>query len=426
MQAWLDSVKKNPLEFIMGVCVLSIAATGGATRNLASTALAIMFVCSLLYMKEWRVSWQSTGRLEKLLLAGFALYTLSGLLSWVNTSDHQEFVKQFGRYIRFTLIIPVYLVMRYRRLSLSRYLIAGVVVSGFIYLGYALHSIYKSPDLPAAGDYHHITFGDASMMSAGLMVVMFLFYENRPLIKSIIGVSIVCAIYASILSQARGAWLALPIYFAIALIYYSTIKKAYAIRLVVIVIVACVVAMLSPAGTIIDKRYEEAKTEITQFMVGQRADTSVGGRFAMWVIGYSVWKKNPVFGTGLGDLDEDMVPYQKRGEYPNVEVQGSAYNIFVQALVGTGLFGLIAICYAMVIAPLRLFCAGRGLFTMLGMMGAVVAVSYSVFGLSESWILRAPAVSVYINYIIVIMASFSMRGSTRYSYSRRDGSFTID
>ncbi len=51
----------------------------------------------------------------------------------------------------------------------------------------------------------------------------------------------------------------LPIYFLIALIYYSTVKKSYAIRLVVVVIVACVVTMLSPVGTIIDKRYDRGE-----------------------------------------------------------------------------------------------------------------------------------------------------------------------
>ncbi len=146
----------------------------------------------------------------------------------------------------------------------------------------------------------------------------------------------------------------------------------------------------------------EAKTEITQFVDGQRADTSVGGRFAMWVIGYSVWKENPVFGTGLGDFDEDMIRYQKKGEYPNVEVMGSTHNIYMQALVGTGIIGFVALCYALVIAPLRLFCADRGLLRMWGMMGATVIVSYSVFGLSESWMLRAPAISVFIAYVIAL------------------------
>jgi O-antigen ligase len=411
MRVWLDSVRKNPLEFIMGICVLLIAAAGGAARDLASTALAIMFISSLLYMKEWKVSWHSLGSLEKLLLAGFVLYTLSGLLSWVNTSDHSEFVKQFGRYIRFTLIIPVYLVVRYRQLSLSRYFIVGVLLSGFIYLGFALHSIYKSPELPATGYYHHITFGDAAMVSAGLMVAMFLFFEDKPLIKSVIGISIVCAICASILSQARGAWLMLPIYFSIALIYYSSIKKSYAIRLVVVLVVACIATMLSPAGKIIDKRYDEAKTEITQFMDGQRADTSVGGRFAMWVIGYNVWRENPVFGTGLGDFDEDMIRYQKKGEYPNVAVMGSTHNIFMQALVGTGIIGFVILCYALVIAPLRLFFADHGLLTMWGMMGAILTVSYSVFGLSESWILRAPAVSIYLAYMITLMGCYRITES---------------
>jgi O-antigen ligase len=402
MRTLLSKAAQNPQQLIIGLCVFMVVASGAAMQNVASTALAVMFILSLFYVRDWVVAWQSLEMAEKMVFIGFALYTLTALLSWMNASDTDEFVKQFGRYLRFTLIIPVYLVMRLKNIDVSRYLLAGVVLSGFVYLGFALNNLYLKPGQPAAGHYHHITFGDGAMLSVGVMSVMLLMPIKQPVYRFIIGLSLLCALYAAFMSQARGAWIVLPVYLLVFFGYNMASRQSALLKLLITAAVMAALVVLTPAGNIIEKRYTEAVTEVNQFFSGENIDTSIGHRLAMWSIAYDVWKEHPVIGSGLGDFDEDMVRYQRRGEYPEAVVYGSTHNIFVQAMVGTGVAGFLAMGFGLVIAPLLLFYRNRACHKPYATMGMLMIASYIIFGLSESWILRAPVISIYITYVIAL------------------------
>ena len=418
MRKLFNKVTHNPQELVVGLCILMVAAAGAAQQGVASTALAIMFILSLFHIRNWRVSWGALEKTEKLVFAGFMLYTLTALLSWLNASDMDEFIKQSGRYIRFTLIIPVYLLIRAKNMDIRRYLLAGVVLSGFVYFGFALHSLYLKPGEPVAGHYHHITFGDGAMLSAGIMSVMILMPHKSAWLKIIIGVSLLGALYAAFMSQARGAWLALPLYLLVFIMYNSVSRKNTLLKLLLVSAVIGALVVLTPAGSIIEKRYHEAVTEAGQFISGENFDTSIGHRLAMWSIAYDVWREHPVIGTGLGDFDEDMVRYQAMGIYPEVVVYGSTHNIFVQALVGSGLVGFFGLCFGLVIAPLALFYHNKNADKPYATMGMLVIASYVLFGLSESWILRAPVISVYITYVISLSA-ISMNRKLAHKVERK-------
>ncbi|MGB5396214.1 MAG: O-antigen ligase family protein [Gammaproteobacteria bacterium] len=405
MRTLLSKAAQNPPQQIMGLCVFMVVASGAALQNVASTSLAVMFILSLFYVRDWVAAWKSLEMAEKMVFIGFALYTLTALLSWVNANDTDEFIKQFGRYLRFTLIIPVYLVMRHKNMDVSRYLLAGVVLSGFIYLGIALNNLYLNPGQPAAGHYHHITFGDGAMLSVGVMSVMLLMPQWKLVYRFVIGISMLCALYAAFMSQARGAWIVLPVYLLLFIVYNAASHKSAMLKLAVAGAALGALVMLTPAGNTIEKRYNEAVTEVSQFFSGERVNTSIGNRLSMWAIAYEVWVEHPIIGSGLGDFEEDMVYYQGMGKYPEADVYGSTHNIFVQALAGTGVIGLVALGYALVIAPLMLFLGYEGSQKPYAEMGVLIIASYIVFGLSESWILRAPTISIYLAYVIALINS---------------------
>lgn len=405
MQKLFADIRQKPLEFVAGFCVLVIALGGASIGNVASTSLAVIFLISLFYARSWPSVWLSLSNVEKWLCYGFVLFTLSGALSYINAGDSDEFIKQMGRYIRFTLIIPVYFMLRYKRLDVSQYFLAGVVLSGFVFLGFTLHSMQLKPGMPVTGAYHHITFGDAAMLNAGIMGILLLTGKRSWLISSVIALSALCALYASFMSQARGAWLALPVYLILYTAYAITKKDRVILKIIATGLVASSLIIFTPTGELIVKRYDEAVTEVFEFAQGEKFDTSVGGRLSMWEIAYEVWSEHPLVGGGLGDFDEDMIRYQSMGMYPDVDVQGSTHNIYIQALVSTGLIGFVILCYALLVAPLCLLFRGVDRQNPFAMMGAFLVLSYGVFGLSESWILRAPAISIYLAYVIAISAT---------------------
>ena len=323
-----------------------------------------------------------------------------------------------GRYIRFLLIVPVYLLLTNGNMQLLKYLLAGSIVSGPLYLSFALISVSNHSGLPASGHYHHVTFGDAAMLNVVFLLAVFVTWRTRPIMKTIIAISIVCALYASILSQARRAWLALP--FCGALLFYLTLKNnKVKVKMVIPVLFLIIVAIgVSPVGNVVESRVKEAAQEIESFISGERFDSSVGGRLAMWDIAIDVWKEYPVIGTGLGDFDQEIESRQSQGVYNNIAVHASVHNIYFQALATTGTAGFLILCFALVIQPFRIFYnASREKLTPAGLGGLMAIVAYAVFGLTESWILRAPVVSIYLIYLVTLSAAVSRISETADSGS---------
>ena len=410
---WFSEISKKPLQVLIGLCLFATAASGGALGSVASTSMAVLFVACIFYIQRWPDFWRGLARDEQLLLIGLALYALSGLVSYYNVNDQQEFVKHMGRYIRFLLVIPVYLLLSRSGASLFKYLLAGSIISGPLYLTMALISVTENPGLPAAGHYHHITFGDAAMLNVVFLSAMLVSWQMQLAMKVIVAISIVCALYASFLSQARGAWLALP--FCGILLFYLAIKvNKLNIKIVIPVLLLGVVAIaVSPAGNVIESRVKEATHEIGFFISGEKVDLSIGGRLAMWDIALDVWQEHPIIGTGLGDFDQEIELRQSQGIYETIAVHASVHNIYLQALATTGSIGFLILCFSLVIQPIRIFYHPFSeSLNPAKLAGLMVIVAYAVFGLTESWILRAPVVSMYLIYLMTLTVAASRDSST--------------
>jgi O-antigen ligase len=401
-------VCSRPLEIFIGLCVFSVAATGGAVDGVASTSLAILLIASFFYCRSWPQSWGQLTNTERLVLFGFALYFLSAVLAYYNVSDEREYVKHLGRYFRFLLIIPVYLLLSRTDLKLFPYLLAGAIVSGPFYLGTAFISLAERPELPAQGGYHHITFGSMVVLNAMLMTAVLFAMRMSKAMKAILVISILCALYASVLSTSRAAWAALP--FCLVVLLFESVRHRILNKKWVIIslLVLVSIAVVSPVKDVFEERWQQAVDEIQQFQSGKNFATSVGGRLAMWDVAISVWKEHPVIGTGPGDFDEDLQATQAKGIYSKIDVHSSVHNIYLQALVTTGMFGFLVLCFSLIILPFWLFYrANRGRINVAALGGMITITAFAIFGLSESWILRSPVVAVYLLYFVVLTTTAS-------------------
>ena len=426
IQQCFAELRARPLDALVCVCVFAVGALGVAVKDVTSSTLALLFLISLYHVGSWKRDWKTLAANERYMLIGLLLFALSGFLSWFNNVDHVEYVKQMGRYLRFASAVPVYLYLRGRSLDLSGWLLAGVAVSGFVYLGFALHSYFINPDIPAASGYHHITFGDATMMNAGVIAAMLVSMRFSSWVRYLLVASMVCALYAAVLSEARGAWIAMPVYLVMLGVY--AVRVGGIKQWVVALALFAIVAALSPTTDVMVKRYQEARQDISEFVSGKQYDTSIGGRLAMWDVAFDVWRQNPLLGTGLGDYDNDLVRYQQAGRYTTIDVHGSVHNIYIQTLSTTGLVGFVASLLAIILLPLRLLMSAPGWSHPLALAGIVLVVSYALFGLSESWILRAPVVSLYMVYMVILATPLGRfkTGEYRVFFSRSPDVRRID
>ncbi len=402
LKKYINTIKTEPLVFFIGSCVLMLAVMGTSVRHVSSTVFAILVLLSFSVIKDWAKLYLSLPKLEKIFLLVFFLYMVSGMLSFYNVDDAGKYYKIFERYLRFALIIPVYLFMIKKQVSLLNYLYFGAVLSGPFLIIIVLRHYMELPEAPAQGHYHHIIFGQLAMLNVGIMLALLLSRDFSHNVRSLILVSMGCGIVTAIMSQARGVWLVFPLYVLIA-VYFSIKTKRLSVRYVVsIFIVAALLLIATPVGDMIKQRTEAAAIEVTNFYTENKYVSSVGTRLAMWDIAIDVWRQHPVLGTGPGDFDDEVVALQKKGEYAGMDVHNSVHNIYIQALVGSGIVGLIALILVVFIMPLKIFFNKEQDDKDGSLAGFITIISFAVFGFSESWTLRLPAVSVFLVYIIVI------------------------
>jgi len=403
IEKFVNTVKAEPLVFIAGICVLLLAVMGTSVRHVSSTMFTMLLLLSFVVIKDWRRIYLSLSVVEKIFLLSFLLYTVSGMLAVYNADDIDRYYRLFERYLRFTLIIPVYLLIVRKNISVLNFLYAGAVISGpFLFVIALIHYI-QSPETPAQGYYHHIIFGQLAMLNAGIMISLLLVKRLTRQLQMIIIVSMLCAVATAVMSMARGVWLVLPVYAFIA-IYFSVKDRRIQAKYFLLIIVAFILlSIFTPLGSLMKERSEEAITEVSRFYTEDQYISSLGTRLAMWDIAIDVWGNNPVLGTGPGDFDDEIISLQKKGEYVGMDVHNSVHNIYLQALVGSGLVGLSALIFV-IIMPLRLFLDKNFIDNEGSLAGIITVLSFSVFGLSESWTLRLPAISIFLVYTVIIAA----------------------
>ena len=107
-----------------------------------------------------------------------------------------------------------------------------------------------------------------------------------------------------------------------------------------------------------------------------------------------------------------LLPYRLKGEYVGMPVHNSVHNIYVQALVGSGVVGILALLFALVVMPLRLFLNDRNLNREGSVTGIITIVSLAIFGISESWTLRLSVISVFLVYVAVIASHLHINNRT--------------
>jgi O-antigen ligase len=414
IQQLMTEARQRPLEYFIGLCVFLVAVFGAVVKDVASSMFLILIVISFIYIKQWPQAWRNLGQVEKLFLSGFLLYLVSGFLSYVNVVDDYDYIKQMGRYLRFALIVPLYLFLVHSKFELTRFFVPGIVVSGPVYLLFAAYTIYNNQGLPGMGYYHHILFGDAAMLNSILMMVFLLTRSFSFSIRLLIVISMFCALYASVLSTARGAWIAAPLIIVILIWHLVKSGRIGVKRVGLVIAVLTVVVSLSPAIDIVTERYTEAISEIKLFYSGEGHETSVGGRLAMWDIAIDVWKENPVLGTGPGDYGNDLMNLKNQGRYPALGQFDATHNIYLQVLASNGMVGILIFLPTLIIFPLIYIRKAAKDSNRLECLSALVLiVSVSIFGLTESWIVRSPFIAIFAVYFSVLFTGIGNVASRR-------------
>ncbi len=257
-----------------------------------------------------------------------------------------------------------------------------------------------------------IQFGNLAILTSGLCLAGLGWAKRQSHARRwIFALSVAAAlgILASMLSGARGGWLALP---AIVLILFFNLRRHLPRRVLYLGAIGALLfltALYVIPQTGIQERVNRGAIETAQYLSGKSVGRSVGLRLEMWRSASSLIDEKPVAGWGeegyikpMAERIEDAVVRDEVSEFSHV------HNDLLDVTVKRGVIGLLALI-VIYLVPLVLFCreAVRMKSTQVeakafAMSGIILVVSVALFGLTQAFLRHNSGVTLYAFFLVAL------------------------
>lgn len=236
----------------------------------------------------------------------------------------------------------------------------------------------------------------------------------------------VAALYGAYLTQARGGWVALPLFASIAWFVFRRIHLRH--KLASLLLLTAVLSGAYIAGDIIRERISAGKSDMQQFMNGGNKDTSLGLRLQNWQGGWILFSEHPLFGIGKRQYPDAVKGLAARQVItPAAAVQPHTHSDLLFQMASLGIFGLLAIS-SLYAVPAYYFAkeirnSDQQVSAIAG-MGLAVTLGFFVFGLSDTMFYWKVSYVFYVILLAMLFASLMQRDNLVKTASYTRGSST--
>ncbi|MDH2999113.1 RfaL protein [Pasteurellaceae bacterium LFhippo2] len=286
---------------------------------------------------------------DKWLIASFFAYFLFILLSLIIQKGKMNELDLPSRLLLVLPILAIFAKINLKPVWILYSIIAATLIAGIVAI--IQYFVLELPNLFPAHMY--IQAGDI-LMTLSLFSLASLFYFQQQ--KNSVGLGMaslatVLGVFGCLLNQARGPWVVAPIVLLVILwLNRHLFSKWIVVFLVVISLVGGVFA-----GKVIQKRVEQATTEISQYVDNNNGNTSIGARFDMWKSAWLGIQEKPIFGWGLQGVKEMRKQHFEQGKISQMaSTFDHAHNQFLHDTSARGVIGFGALL-ALFLVPLTLF-----------------------------------------------------------------------
>jgi O-antigen ligase len=360
--------------------------------------------------KPWRIGWnrQFFKNLSQLrrpdylaIMAIFFIVFLSGFNS--------EALDFWGKQVRLKipfLLLPIIFVnlpklreQEFKEIIYAFLIIASVAALGTM-INYALDYAYITERIhngtPIPTPIHHIRFSLLIVFAVvcGIWLRYSAFTFRYDWEKHLIsGISLFLFLVVHILSVKSGL-VALYAVLGLMAFYYITHAKRFwlfAIIFPVLILLPIAAYYAIPA---LKNKIDYFKYDVDMFTKGNRDGFSDGQRIASLDIGWMVFKENLVFGTGFGDLKEELNA-KYAVHYPNLPPK-MPHNQFLLFGAATGCVGLLAFLIAF-LTPL--FYQKRYRFVLFATFYVLILLSF----MFENTLSTAVGTGIYLIFLLLMM-----------------------
>jgi len=389
----------------------------------------------LLALAGFWVAYQQRGaaqasREEKLLYFAVCFFFLAALLVTLLGGIDDSGIKKLGKCARLLLVIPAYVFLRRVGVSLVA-LWYGLVAGAVIAAGVAVFEGWQTASHGRAkGITHPIIFGDIALILGVMSLAGLGWFKQRArwqVLLPLLAVS--CGLLASLLSQARGGWVAIP-FLGLVFLWFAQRYARARIPMwqrwaaVGVLLLSVVSAYFIPAVGV-QKTVDRTVTNLTHYfqsdMTSAARATSVGTRLEMWQASWHIYQDNLLLGVGWGHYKENAQALVDAGlRHRSAAAFGHPHNQFFSAMVNGGTLAFVAILLLFLIPAKLLMDVIRRQKNAdqqrLALAGLLLIVAYMSFGFSEAILERVRPVSFFAFYLAVIFAAIH----TQKQLSRRE------
>jgi O-antigen ligase len=391
---------------------LYFAVRGGMNAALfLISIISLVSICTFQKTKTNRQGFEDSGLI-------FAVAMASGVgVTLISQIYHQDLNgRYFDSAARFLLAIPVFLFLRdqkMRTLSTIQYAFPIGAIAAFMVVMIPNPTLRHHASTPYL---NHIHLGDVSLLLGFLSVICIDWIQkDKPFVRALKLLGFAAGCSMSILSSARGGWIAIPIFAAVYL--YFKFKAGLIKLLGLSVVIFSIIGLIGfffveP----IRERLWMVYSDLSEFDHGN-VDTSIGIRLQLWKAAFHLIIENPILGVGAEGFARAMGAMSSSGFITQAAAdygKGEVHNEVLAQTVRFGLFGFISIL-SIYFVPFYLFIrASRSENQQqvgAAMMGICVTLGFFVFGLTvETFDLKMTA-AFYSLTVAALLAIATHHGS---------------
>ena len=292
---------------------------------------------------------------ERYLTFAFASFTVVSIFSFIYWPYSKAAHYHFEDYLVFLLVLPLFLLMRHIKFNLTHLIVVFSVVA----VGLGCLSLYQYWHMTTQGGYvftsgsrmaqfwlrpsggvNPMRYAAISLIFMGLCINAALFVRNKPIaLKCLLALAVIGSAVACMLTQVRGAWLALMAMLVVYIIvlFYMGHKKLLLGFLVVCVMGTGVFSQQSQ----VQSRLVKTEQSFQRYLEGD-SHTSLGARLDMFKAAWILMQERPIFGHGLNSYSDKATEIRLATPGMNREVGmwKNPHNEILQVMVEKGVIGL--------------------------------------------------------------------------------------
>lgn len=377
----MDSLRKFASFFVFVFFALSLCIPSGYSWG--SGALALLAIVT---WKTWRKQLSLTGG-AAYLVAIFLLMTFIWGVSFdtENWWSHNDYSLKY-------LLATLALCGAVGLGVAGMYAVWGVAVGAAGAAAIAAYQVLYLHLDRANGFTNAIQFGGIALFLgfASFVIAIFFHREWRWWKTAVVTLCGILGLIASLLSETRGAWLAIPLIFLLMAWVLYRLHGSKVLLKEGGAVLALVIAVIAFGHEKIESRALQAVQETQAYFAHGVADTSVGQRWDHWKLAWEMGLDSPW--TGWGNRGY-QIEKQKRVERGDAAVTtgryGHAHNEILDMFARQGLVGLLALL-AFYAVPFWVFfrqmrwnSRQASLQNCLASLGMMLPICYVAFGFTQ-------------------------------------------